>query len=152
MAAKLALLALLALATPALADADADRMAAELKHHLNKHGRTFVANEAARLEIGDASDSGAKDDVREACPEPESCFATRHLNADQTQRAMYFLAANRAEHLLSAAMERLKQNPDDPHAMFSMQQAMQRWTLMNQMQSQTINQLSESLKSIIQKM
>jgi len=139
-------------ATPALADADADRMAAALKHHLNAHGRHFLAKEGARLEIGDASDSGAKDDVREACPQPTSCFLTRRLSLQETQNAMYFLSVNRADHLLSTEMERFKQHPNDPEAMMSLQRAMQQWSLMNQLQTQLIKEMSDQLKGIIQKM
>ncbi|HWA88465.1 MAG TPA: EscF/YscF/HrpA family type III secretion system needle major subunit [Rhizomicrobium sp.] len=144
-------LAFLALATPALAD-DADKIAAQLTRHLNAHGRHFVAGEGARLEIGDASDSGAKDDVRGACPKSTSCFATHRLELAQAQDAMYFLSANRAEYLLAKEIEELKKHPDDPNAMIRLQQAMQKWSLMIELQNQMRKEMDEALKNIIRKM
>ncbi|MBV9991226.1 MAG: hypothetical protein JOZ72_08015 [Alphaproteobacteria bacterium] len=97
--------AALTIATPALAettaaDADAARVAATLSRHLNKHGKRFVGVEANRLAIGDASESGAKDDVREACPQPTSCLDTGKLSPDEVMAAMLVLSAGREQTLL----------------------------------------------------
>jgi cell division protein FtsB len=103
----LALVAALA-ATSALADAPkADHIAAVLTRHLNAHGKHFVAGEAKRLAIGDASESGAKDDVREACPHPASCFDTSKMSPDEVMAAMLLLSAQREQTLLEQQLARI---------------------------------------------
>jgi len=83
------------LAAPAYAD-PADDIAAKLAPHLNAHGKHFVASEAQRFAIGDASESGAKDDVRDACPHPASCLDTSKMSQEELMAAMLLLSEQRS--------------------------------------------------------
>jgi hypothetical protein len=110
--AGLAFAALLS-ATPALADPQpdpqAEHIADALTHRLNAHGRQFVASEGHRLAIGDASQSGAKDDVREACLGRESCLKIKDpVEAGDIEGAMLLLAAQRAQQLETQLIDQLK--------------------------------------------
>lgn len=96
-----------ALAETTAADTDAARVAATLSRHLNKHGKSFVGAEANRLAIGDASESGAKDDVREACPQPVSCLDTTKLSPDELMAAMLVLSAERERTLLEQQIAKI---------------------------------------------
>jgi len=107
MTAKLApILFLLAIATPALAG-EAEDVSAVLSRHLNAHGRHFVGAEAKRLAIGDASESGARDDVRDACPHSISCFDTFKMSPDEVMAALLVLSAQRAQSQLEQQLAKL---------------------------------------------
>lgn len=105
---KLALAAALTLLTATARADEASDVAAALTPHLNAHGKHFVAAEAKRLAIGDASESGAKDDVRDACPQPASCFDTSKMSPDEVMAAMLLLSAQRAQTQLQQQIDRIK--------------------------------------------
>lgn len=100
------ILFLLAITMPALAGETED-MNAVLSRHLNAHGRHFVAAEGQRLAIGDASESGAKDDVRDACPHSISCFDTSKMSPDEVMAALLVLSAQRAQSQLEQQLAKL---------------------------------------------
>ena len=107
-------MALVLAAVPALAaDTQTDHIAAVLTRHLNAHGKHFVAGEANRLAIGDASESGAKDDVREACPHPISCFDTSKMSPEEVMAAMLLLSAQREQTLLEQQIAKLQGRNDE---------------------------------------
>jgi len=140
MKAQLLAFAFAAAITPVSAETDAGQDMAVLSRHLNAHGRQFVAKEAKRLAIGDASESGAKDDVREACPQPNSCFDTSRMSPDELMAAMLVLSAQREQALLDQQINRIKGRNDE----------MRR--LQGELQKETDKDRVASLKSQIDKL
>lgn len=126
------------------ADPEAERLAAVLTRHLNAHGKHFVASEAQRLAIGDASESGAKDDVREACPNPLSCLDTAKLTPDEVVAVMQLLAEQRAAQKLD---DQLKQRTQ---AMQERNKALQR--LSSELAKATDDRERSRLRSEIDKL
>ena len=75
------------------------------------------------------------------------------MNQDEISAAMSSLLADqqRAQDELKQALEKVQQGEPSPADLVQMQMAMQKWSMMNQLQSQTIQQMNDAMKSIINK-
>jgi type III secretion apparatus needle protein len=73
------------------------------------------------------------------------------LNPDELEATMSSLGGGETN-ALKLALEKAQQNPQDPKSLIELQMAMQKWSMMNEMQSRLIQELGETVKNIINKM
>ena len=75
------------------------------------------------------------------------------MNPDEIKAAMSSLTDQQgAQDELKNALEKLQQGSGSPEDLQRLQIAMQKWNMANEIQAQMVQQLSDSLKNIIQKM
>jgi type III secretion apparatus needle protein len=75
------------------------------------------------------------------------------MNPDEIKAVMSSLDNRQgADDDLKRALKNVEQDPNNPSHLMDLQAAMQKWSLATQMQSTVLQQLNDSLKSIITKM